>query len=105
MMDYDRMREKVMEELKHNFRPEFLNRIDEVIVFAALTRADVKQIVDLMMKRVQEQLKAKDIEIVLTDAAKDLIADKGYEQALGGRRLERAIRRRVEDPLTGKPLL
>jgi ATP-dependent Clp protease ATP-binding subunit ClpC len=104
MMDYDRMREKVMEELKHNFRPEFLNRIDEVIVFAALTRADVKQIVDLMMHRVQEQLKSKDIEIVLTDAAKDVIAEKGYDQALGARPLRRAIQRLVEDPLSEKLL-
>ncbi|TMK55127.1 MAG: ATP-dependent Clp protease ATP-binding subunit [Actinobacteria bacterium] len=104
MMDYDRMREKVMEELKHNFRPEFLNRIDEVIVFAALTRADVKQIVDLMMKRVQDQLKAKDIEIVLTDSAKDLIAERGYDQALGARPLRRAIQRMVEDPLSEKLL-
>src|SRR3989441_9696842 len=104
MMDYDRMREKVMEELKHNFRPEFLNRIDEVIVFAALTRIDVKQIVDLMMKRVQDQLKAKDIEVVLTDAAKELIADRGYDQALGARPLRRAIQRMVEDPLSEKLL-
>ncbi|MGZ4126586.1 MAG: ATP-dependent Clp protease ATP-binding subunit [Actinomycetota bacterium] len=104
MMDYDRMREKVMEELKHNFRPEFLNRIDEVIVFAALTRQDVKQIVDLMMKRVQEQLKAKDIEIVLTEAAKDLVAERGYDQALGARPLRRAIQRMIEDPLSEKLL-
>jgi ATP-dependent Clp protease ATP-binding subunit ClpC len=104
MMDYDRMRERVMEELKHNFRPEFLNRIDEVIVFAALTRQDVKNIVDLMMKRVQDQLKAKDIEIVLTDSAKDLIAEKGYDQALGARPLRRAIQRLLEDPLSEKLL-
>src|SRR5260221_3410638 len=104
MMDYDRMREKVMEELKHNFRPEFLNRIDEVLVFAATTRPDVKQIVDLMMKRVQDQLKAKDLEVVLTDAAKDLIADRGYDQALGARPLRRAIQRMVEDPLSEKLL-
>ncbi|MGH2793125.1 MAG: hypothetical protein ACRDKG_02370, partial [Actinomycetota bacterium] len=68
-MDYDKMREKVTEELKRTFRPEFLNRIDEIIVFHPLTQEHVKEIVDLMMKRVHDQLKAKDIEIVLTEAA------------------------------------
>ncbi|HEX9775575.1 MAG TPA: ATP-dependent Clp protease ATP-binding subunit [Actinomycetota bacterium] len=99
-MDYDRMRERVMEEMKHNFRPEFINRIDEIIVFHPLTREDVKLIVDLMMKRVSGQLKAKDIEIVLTDAAKNLVAEKGYDQALGARPLRRAIQRMIEDPLS-----
>ncbi len=74
---YDRMRSNVMEELKRQFRPEFLNRIDEVIVFHTLTQEDVKQIVDLMMKRVEEQLKSKDIDIELTDAARTLLALRG----------------------------
>jgi len=103
-MDYDRMRERVMEELKHNFRPEFLNRIDEVIVFHPLSRGDVKNIVDLMMRRIHEQLKAKDLEIVLTEAAKELIAEKGYDQALGARPLRRALQRMIEDPLSEKLL-
>jgi ATP-dependent Clp protease ATP-binding subunit ClpC len=103
-LDYDKMRERVMEELKRSFRPEFLNRIDEIIVFHALSREHVKEIVDLMMKRVSEQLKAKDIEIVLTDSAKDLIAEKGYDPTLGARPLRRTIQRMIEDPLSEKLL-
>jgi ATP-dependent Clp protease ATP-binding subunit ClpC len=93
-----------MEELKRSFRPEFLNRIDEVIVFHSLSRDDVKAIVDLMMKRVREQLKAKDVEIELTDDAKNLLAEKGYDPALGARPLRRTIQRLVEDPLSEKLL-
>ena len=87
-----------------SFRPEFLNRIDEVIVFHSLTQEDVKKIVDLMMKRVREQLKAKDVEIELTDAAKTLLAEKGYDPSLGARPLRRTIQRLVEDPLSEKLL-
>src|SRR5689334_13664008 len=101
---HDRMKDKVMEELKRSFRPEFLNRIDEVIVFHSLTRENVKAIVDLLMKRVREQLKAKDVDIELTDAAKDVLAEKGYDPALGARPLRRTIQRLVEDPLSEKLL-
>ena len=101
---YDRMKERVMEELKRSFRPEFLNRIDEVIVFHSLSRQNVKEIVDLLMKRVREQLKAKDVEIELTDRAKDLLAEKGYDPSLGARPLRRTIQRLVEDPLSEKLL-
>jgi ATP-dependent Clp protease ATP-binding subunit ClpC len=101
---YEKMKEKVMEELKRSFRPEFLNRIDEVIVFHSLSQEDVKRIVDLMMKRVSEQLKAKDLDIELTDAAKTLLAEKGYDPALGARPLRRTIQRMVEDPLSEKML-
>ncbi|HEX9122192.1 MAG TPA: ATP-dependent Clp protease ATP-binding subunit [Actinomycetota bacterium] len=101
---YDKMKDKVMEELKRSFRPEFLNRIDEVIVFHSLTQEDVKNIVDLMMKRVREQLKAKDLDIELSDAAKSLLAEKGYDPALGARPLRRTIQRMVEDPLSEKLL-
>ncbi len=103
-MTYDRMKERVSEELKRTFRPEFINRIDEVIVFHPLSLADVKLIVDLMMNRVTEQLKSKDIEIVLSDAAKELIAGTGYDQALGARPLRRTIQRLIEDPLSEKIL-
>jgi len=103
-MGYDRMKDRVMEELKRSFRPEFLNRIDEVIVFHSLSREDVKSIVDLMMKRVRDQLRAKDVEIELTDAAKNFLADKGYDPALGARPLRRTIQRLVEDPLSEKLL-
>jgi ATP-dependent Clp protease ATP-binding subunit ClpC len=98
------MKDKVMDELKKSFRPEFLNRIDEVIVFHSLSRENVKNIVDLMMKRVREQLKAKDVDIELTDAAKSLLAEKGYDVALGARPLRRTIQRMVEDPLSEKLL-
>jgi ATP-dependent Clp protease ATP-binding subunit ClpC len=103
-VSYDKMKGKVMEELKRSFRPEFLNRIDEVIVFHSLTRNDVKSIVDLMMKRVEEQLKAKDVDIVLTEAAKSVLAEKGYDPTLGARPLRRTIQRMVEDPLSEKLL-
>ena len=101
---HDRMKDKVMEELKRSFRPEFLNRIDEVIVFHSLTRENVKAIVDLLLKRVREQLKAKDVDIELTDAAKDVLAERGYDPSLGARPLRRTIQRLVEDPLSEKLL-
>ncbi len=103
-MTYEKMKERVMEELKRSFRPEFLNRIDEVIVFHSLLREDVKQIVDLMMKRVREQLKSKDVDIELTDSAKEVLAEKGYDPSLGARPLRRTIQRMVEDPLSEKLL-
>jgi len=101
---YEKMKAKVTEELKRSFRPEFLNRIDEVIVFHSLSREDVKEIVDLMMKRLEDQLKAKDVDIVLTEPAKVLLAEKGYDPALGARPLRRTIQRMVEDPLSEKLL-
>jgi ATP-dependent Clp protease ATP-binding subunit ClpC len=101
---YQKMKENVTEELKRSFRPEFLNRIDEVIVFHSLTPDDVKRIVDLLMRRVEEQLKSKDVEIELTDAAKTLLAEKGYDKALGARPLRRTIQQMVEDPLAEKLL-
>jgi ATP-dependent Clp protease ATP-binding subunit ClpC len=103
-MTYEKMKDRVMDELKKSFRPEFLNRIDEVIVFHSLTQGDVKQIVDLLMKRVTEQLKAKDLEIELTDAAKTVLAEKGFDPSLGARPLRRTIQRLVEDPLSEKLL-
>jgi ATP-dependent Clp protease ATP-binding subunit ClpC len=101
---YEKMRDRVTEELKKSFRPEFINRIDEVIVFRSLTQDDVKNIVDLMMKRVRDQLKAKDVEIELTEAAKILLAKQGYDQSMGARPLRRTIQRLVEDPLSEKLL-
>jgi ATP-dependent Clp protease ATP-binding subunit ClpC len=103
-MSYDKMKERVMEELKRSFRPEFLNRIDEVIVFHSLTLDNVKDIVDLMMKRVRDQLKSKDLDIVLTEPSKELLAEKGYDPSLGARPLRRTIQRLVEDPLSEKLL-
>ncbi|MDP8970042.1 MAG: ATP-dependent Clp protease ATP-binding subunit [Actinomycetota bacterium] len=101
---YERMKEQVNEELKRHFRPEFLNRIDEVMVFHQLTREQVKAIVDLMMKRVKEQLKSKDLDIELTEDAKTWLAEKGYDAQLGARPLRRTIQRQVEDALSEKIL-
>jgi ATP-dependent Clp protease ATP-binding subunit ClpC len=103
-LTYEKMKERVTEELKKNFRPEFLNRIDEVIVFHELTREEVKAIVSLMIGRLAEQLESQDVGIELTDAAKDWLARTGYDPALGARPLRRAIQRHVEDPLSEKIL-
>jgi ATP-dependent Clp protease ATP-binding subunit ClpC len=102
--DYDKMREKVMNALKTQFRPEFLNRIDETIVFHELKLEEVKSIVDLLLVRVREQLEARALDLVLTDDAKELLATKGYDPQLGARPLRRAIQRLLEDPLSEKVL-
>ena len=101
---YERMRDRVTEELKKSFRPEFLNRIDEVIVFRSLTQDDVKNIVDLMMTRVRDQLKAKDIDIELTDRRQDAAGQPGLRRVARSRPLRRTIQRLVEDPLSEKLL-
>ncbi len=101
---YEKMRDQVMSELKKSFRPELLNRIDEVIVFHPLSRQQVKEIVDIMILRVTEQLKSRGMGLELTEAAKDLLAEKGYDPALGARPLRRTIQRMVEDPMSEKVL-
>ncbi|HKY77058.1 MAG TPA: AAA family ATPase, partial [Acidimicrobiia bacterium] len=101
---YERMKEKVNEELKRHFRPEFLNRIDEVIVFHELSMTEVTEIVDLMMKRVIGQLESQGINMELTPAAKEFLAKKGYDPTLGARPLRRAIQRLVEDSLSERIL-
>ncbi|MGH7857862.1 MAG: AAA family ATPase, partial [Candidatus Binatia bacterium] len=101
---YEKMKEKVLSELKKSFRPELLNRIDEVIVFHPLSREQVKAIVDLEIKRPTEQLRSRGMGLELTDAAKELLAEKGYDPALGARPLRRTIQRLVEDPLSEKVL-
>jgi ATP-dependent Clp protease ATP-binding subunit ClpC len=98
------MKEKVNDALKQHFRPEFLNRIDEVIVFHELSKAEVTQIVDLMIKRVAVQLEGQGLGIELTPEAKLHLADKGYDPTLGARPLRRAIQRLVEDPLSERLL-
>ena len=99
-MSYERMKEKVMDALKVHFRPEFLNRIDEVIVFHELNRAEVLQMVDNLTRRLTTQLEGQGLGIELTAAAKELLAGKGYDPTLGARPLRRAIQRLVEDPLS-----
>ncbi|MFO7299952.1 MAG: AAA family ATPase, partial [Actinomycetes bacterium] len=102
---YEFMKEKVTEELKKHFRPEFLNRLDEIIVFHELTMDEIKQIVDLLISRVREQLKNRQLDIVLTDEAKEFLGTKGYDPELGARPLRRAIQRYLEDPLSERVLL
>ncbi len=97
---YGRMRDKVMSELKRTFRPEFLNRVDEVIVFHALGRAQLEQIVELMLRQVGEQLEPRSIRLVFTPAAKDHLVDEGYSPEYGARPLRRVIQRLVEDRLS-----
>jgi ATP-dependent Clp protease ATP-binding subunit ClpC len=101
---YEKMKEKVTEELKRHFRPEFLNRIDEVIVFNELSREEVTEIVDLLIRRVTAQLESQGLGLDLTHEAKLLLAKKGYDPQLGARPLRRAIQRMVEDPLSEKIL-
>ncbi|MEI8000595.1 MAG: ATP-dependent Clp protease ATP-binding subunit [Actinomycetes bacterium] len=101
---YEKMKAKVNEDLKRHFRPEFLNRIDEVIVFAELSQDEVTEIVDLMLKRVQGQLESQGLGLELTADAKILLAQKGYDPTLGARPLRRAIQRYLEDPLSEKIL-
>jgi ATP-dependent Clp protease ATP-binding subunit ClpC len=102
---YEHMKEKVTEELKKQFRPEFINRLDEIIVFHELTMEELKLIVDLMLERVREQLASQHLDLVLTDDAKEFLGTRGYDPELGARPLRRAIQRLLEDPLSERVLL
>jgi ATP-dependent Clp protease ATP-binding subunit ClpC len=104
LTNYERMKGKVTEELKTYFRPEFLNRIDDIVVFHQLTKDQIIQIVDLMIANLDERLRAKDMGIELTGAAKNLLADRGYDPLLGARPLRRTIQREIEDPLSERIL-
>ena len=101
---YERMKAKVGDELKTHFRPEFLNRIDDIVVFHQLTENEIVKIVDLMVAQLDERLKAKDMGIELTTAAKSLLAKRGYDPVLGARPLRRTIQRELEDVLSEKML-
>jgi ATP-dependent Clp protease ATP-binding subunit ClpC len=93
------MKARIMGELKKVFRPEFLNRIDDVLVFHKLQKDEIKTIVDFMLRRLREQMKEHEVAIELTEGAKDLLVEKGYDPAMGARPLRRAIQRVLEDPL------
>ena len=99
------MKEKVAAELKNNFRPEFLNRIDATVVFRSLTVEEITQIVDLMLQRVRDQLRAQQMQLEVTQAAKDHIIKLGYDVAYGARPLRRVIMNMVEDVLAEQLLL
>ena len=101
---YERMKEHITEELRRTFRPEFLNRIDEVIVFRPLTRDQIKSIVDILISRVARELRGQGMELELTQGAKDLLAKEGFEPTFGARPLRRAIQRLVEDQLSDELL-
>jgi ATP-dependent Clp protease ATP-binding subunit ClpC len=103
-LTYDKMKERVHDELKRHFRPEFLNRIDDVIVFHHLTTEEITEIVDLLIKRLRGQLESQGLGFELTNSAKLLLAKRGYDASLGARPLRRAIQRLVEDPLAEKIL-
>jgi len=96
---YDSMKGKVLEELKKLFRPEFLNRLDEVVVFHALTSGEIAQIVDLMLHRVLDQARAQGLELEVSEEARAILAREGYDPGYGARPLRRAIQRLIEDPL------
>lgn len=102
--NYEKMKAKVKDELKQNFRPEFLNRVDDVIVFHQLSEEDIERIVDLMIADISDRLAAKDMSVRLTPAAKKLIAKRGYDPILGARPLRRAIEHDFEDPMSEKIL-
>jgi ATP-dependent Clp protease ATP-binding subunit ClpC len=102
--NYERMKNKVQDELKNHFRPEFLNRIDDTIVFHQLSENEIIQIVDLMIANLETRLKAKDMGIELTSKAKSVLAARGYDPVLGARPLRRTIQREIEDALSEKIL-
>lgn len=101
-LSYDEIKEKVMSELKKAFRPEFLNRVDEVIVFHKLQKQQVYNIMDLMMSRVQQQLELQGITIELKKNAKELLMEKGYDSSMGARPMRRCIQNLIEDPISEK---
>jgi ATP-dependent Clp protease ATP-binding subunit ClpC len=93
------MKDKVLQEMKKLFRPEFLNRIDATVVFRALGREQIREIVDLMLSRTQKQLTEQRLVMEASDAAKDLLVDKGFDPVFGARPMRRAIQNLIEDPL------
>ncbi|MDX6641021.1 MAG: ATP-dependent Clp protease ATP-binding subunit ClpC, partial [Solirubrobacteraceae bacterium] len=96
---YDDMKNRIMGELKKVFRPEFLNRIDDVIVFHKLQREEIKTIVELLLRRIRQSLAERELQLDLTEEAKDLLVEKGWDPSMGARPLRRAIQRYIEDPL------
>lgn len=102
--DYSRMKAKVNEELKQHFRPEFLNRVDEVVVFPPLDKEQIKQIVDLMIANLAKRMEAQDMKLQITDEAREMLADRGFDPVLGARPLRRAIQRDIEDALSERIL-
>ncbi|MEA2427210.1 MAG: ATP-dependent Clp protease ATP-binding subunit ClpC, partial [Thermoleophilaceae bacterium] len=103
-ISYDDMKNRIMGELKKVFRPEFLNRIDEVIVFHKLQKEEITQIVELLLRRIRESMAERELSLNLSDDARDLLVEKGWDPAMGARPLRRAIQRYIEDPLADEVL-
>jgi ATP-dependent Clp protease ATP-binding subunit ClpC len=101
---YEDMKTRIMGELKKVFRPEFLNRIDEVIVFHKLTKEEITEIVELLLKRIRESLAERELSLNLSEGAADFLVEKGWDPAMGARPLRRAIQRYIEDPLADEVL-
>lgn len=101
---YEKMKEKVLEELKRTFNPEFLNRVDEIIVFRPLGIPEIQKIVDILLAEVEQRLESYDLKLIVTPEAKELLIEKGYDPALGARPLRRTIQRLLEDPLAEEVL-
>jgi len=97
---FEKMKSHVLEAVKHTFRPEFLNRLDDVIVFHQLSQEDLREIVNIMLKRVEERLTDQGLTLEVTDGAKELLAKEGYDPKFGARPLRRAVQRMLEDPLS-----
>jgi ATP-dependent Clp protease ATP-binding subunit ClpB len=100
--DEENMRNRIMEALRSQFRPEFLNRIDDIIIFHRLSREQIKSIVDIQLQRLQKRLADRNIELTLTDSAKEFLAKEGYDPIYGARPLKRVIVQRLENPLAMK---
>ena len=96
---YEKMREKILDEAKRQFRPEFLNRLDDIIVFRSLTKPDLIEILDLEIAKVMERLKARNLHLNLDSSAKDFLVEKGYDPTYGARPMRRSVERYLEDPL------
>ena len=96
---YEKMRERILDEAKKTFRPEFLNRLDDIIVFRSLTKPDLIQILELEVEKVVKRLKGKNLQLVLDEKAKDFLVEKGYDPTYGARPMRRAVERYLEDPL------
>jgi len=103
-MSYDDMKNRIMSDLKKVFRPEFLNRIDEVIVFHKLAKTEIKEIIDLMITRVRTQVAEHSLQLELSEESKELLIEKGWDPSMGARPLRRAIQRYIEDPLADEVL-
>jgi len=103
-VSFDEMKTRIMSELKKVFRPEFLNRIDDVIVFHKLAKDEIREIVELLLKRIRESLAEREMSLNLSDDAADLLVEKGWDPSMGARPLRRAIQRYIEDPLADEVL-